>query len=214
MTSSKSRRLPRCSHHHRLCPCHRPPHLVPKPAPGSISTHTHARDRTSSSGKLPSRASHYTHRTRHRTATPLFCSSMPTCHACSSRGELTRRPTPTLPQPVLAYRWCAYIYMPPPLHVAESPLVSSHFSWLTLGAPAPAAPARHRALRAAREHAAEVMPRERLVVTILIQHLEPVSFATDDASKVVAWARLLMTERLKSWLASTVLLVRQPSITH
>ena len=62
---------------------------------------------------LPLRASATTHRTRHRTATPLFCSSVPTCHACSSRGELTRRPTPTLPQPALAHRWCAlYICRP------------------------------------------------------------------------------------------------------
>ena len=64
------------------------------------------------------------------------------------------------------------------------PLLFRHFSWLTLGTPAPAAPAQHRALRAAREHAAEVMPRERLVVPVLIQHLEPVSLAPDNASKV------------------------------
>jgi len=107
MTSSKSRRLPRCSHHHRHCPCHRPTHR-PKPAPGSISTHTRARDRTSSSGQLYPHEPRTTHRTQHRTATPfMFCSSVPTCHACSSRCELTCRPTPTLPQPVLAHRWCA-----------------------------------------------------------------------------------------------------------
>ena len=61
MTSSKSRRLPRCSHHHRHCPCHRPPHR-PKPAPGSISTHRRARDRTSSSGQLPTHEPRTTHR--------------------------------------------------------------------------------------------------------------------------------------------------------
>ena len=61
-------------------------------------THTHTRERTSSSQATP--LTSLAQRTRHRIATPLFCSSVPTCHACS-------RPTPSQPQPVLAHRWCA-----------------------------------------------------------------------------------------------------------
>ena len=89
---------------HRIC-------HNPRQAP-SAHTHTTRATRPRPQANYPHEP-RTTHRTRHRTATPLFCSSVPTCHACSSRGELTRRPTPTLPQPALAHRWCAlYICRP------------------------------------------------------------------------------------------------------
>ena len=68
-------------------------------------------------------------------------------------------------------------------------------------------------MRAAREHAAEVMPRERLVVPVLIQHLEPVSLAPDNASKVGGVSEVTHDGALEK-LASVHRAARPPATHH
>ena len=146
------------------------PSALPLPSPNASAktrarlhqhTHTRARQNLVLRPTIPSRASHYTQVMTlhcHALHVLLFCADM-------SRMQLTMRadlPSHTHPTPACigtSVVRIVYTCHPPALHATESPLSQAldplhlgvvagrfrHFSWLTLRAPAPAAPARHLA---------------------------------------------------------------------